>query len=356
MLEKQQIEEENNRLSAAIDSLTGQQEELAAEIEASAEQIEAMSMDQMQTELLVARKQILLDALVMQQEALEKARMKDSIASSLAQLKVQEQKNQLKMQAAQTNLTFAIAVGALLLTLLAFILYFRSRRFNKLLKNQKQQIESAQQQSEKLLLNILPRPIAEELKQNGSAKAQHYPQASVLFTDFKDFSKIVSQLPPDQLVADLDYCFKAFDKITTKYQLEKIKTIGDAYMCAGGLPTADPEHANHIVAAAMEMQQFLTDWQIERHHQNQPSFEARIGIHTGPIVAGVVGERKFAYDIWGDTVNIASRMESGSMPGRINISQATYELVQEHFACTHRGKLPAKNVGEIDMYFVEGKR
>ena len=160
------------------------------------------------------------------------------------------------------------------------------------------------------------------------------------------------QLPPDKLVHDLHHAFQNFDRIIGKYNIEKIKTIGDAYMCAGGIPD-DKGHPRDVVKAALEIQQFLNTWNKEKRKNGEPPFEARIGIHTGPLVAGVVGSRKFAYDIWGDTVNVASRMETSGEVGRVNISASTFSFVKDEFACEYRGKVPAKNVGDVEMYFVK---
>jgi class 3 adenylate cyclase len=163
-------------------------------------------------------------------------------------------------------------------------------------------------------------------------------------------------MPPQELVEELNKCFMAFDSIIEKYNLEKIKTIGDAYMCAGGIPTPDNDHPFRIVKAAMEIRDFIQGYNLERSEQGLSAWDIRIGIHVGPVVAGVVGKKKYAYDIWGSTVNIASRMESNGEPGQINISSATCELINHKYICTHRGKVYAKNVGDIDMYFVEGER
>jgi class 3 adenylate cyclase len=174
-----------------------------------------------------------------------------------------------------------------------------------------------------------------------------------MFTDFKGFTKISERLSPSQLVEEIHICFKAFDDIIEKHNIEKIKTIGDAYMCAGGLPVSNETHAVDVVNAALEIRQFMQEHLEKKKLASQEVFEIRIGIHTGPVVAGIVGIRKFAYDIWGDTVNVASRLESSGEAGKINISGSTYEYVKDHFACTHRGKIEAKNKGQIDMYFVE---
>lgn len=217
---------------------------------------------------------------------------------------------------------------------------------------QRNRISKEKKRSDELLLNILPEETAEELKATGSAKAKSFDSVSVLFTDFKNFTQASEILSPEELVAEINYCYSEFDKIITHHKLEKIKTIGDAYMCAGGLPVANNSHPVDIVAAGLAMVDFIEKNKQNRMSMGKPYFELRCGIHTGPVVAGVVGTKKFAYDIWGDTVNTASRMESSGEVGRVNISGATYELVKSKFACTHRGKIKAKNKGEIDMYFV----
>jgi len=210
-----------------------------------------------------------------------------------------------------------------------------------------------QERSETLLLNILPGEIARELKLNGHAEPKHFDSVTVMFTDFKDFTVITETLTPAELVSEIDFLFKGFDKIISKYNIEKIKTIGDSYMCAGGIPVPEFHHAQKVVAASLEIQDFVNDHALESKNKGRNPFQMRIGIHTGPVVAGIVGDRKFAYDIWGDTVNIASRMESSGEPGKVNISGATYELVKQDFNCTFRGKIQVKNKGGIEMYFVD---
>jgi class 3 adenylate cyclase len=259
------------------------------------------------------------------------------------------QESDLRRQKAMRN---ASAIIGVLFLLMAIGLFNRYRYVRKT----KQIIENEKERSEKLLLNILPVETAEELKEKGSATPKQYDMVSVLFTDFKGFTNIAEKLTPQELVAELNRCFFEFDKIIDKHHLEKIKTIGDAYMCAGGIPAANTTNPVDIVRAGLEIKQFMDDLKQKREAAGQDYWELRIGIHTGPVVAGVVGKNKFAYDIWGDAVNTASRMESSGIPGKVNISGTTYELVRDHFECNHRGKIQAKNKGEIDMYIVEKEK
>ena len=175
---------------------------------------------------------------------------------------------------------------------------------------------------------------------------------TVLFADFQGFTAISEKLEPEDLVAEIDLSFRAFDVIIEKYGLEKIKTIGDAYMCAGGISSNGTDSATQVVKAALEMQEAMHDIAEEKKKTDGIFFEARIGIHSGPVVAGIVGIKKFAFDIWGDTVNIAARMETNGKVGKVNISESTYHLIRDHYSCIYRGKIIAKNKGEIDMYFV----
>jgi len=243
----------------------------------------------------------------------------------------------------------AFIVGFILILMVTFQTfrgYFRKVRTNKILDQQKVEIEN-------LVLNILPAEVATELRTEGSATPRSYESVSVLFTDFKGFTKIASGLAPKDLVAELNDFFIAFDEISVRNNLEKIKTIGDAYMCAGGIPTGNDTHYFDTVNAGLEMQAYMDKTNNMREGKGQEPWSLRVGIHTGPVVAGVVGKKKFAYDIWGNAVNIASRMESSGEAGKVNISAATHALVCDHFKCEFRGKIYAKNVGDIEMYFVE---
>lgn len=214
-----------------------------------------------------------------------------------------------------------------------------------------QEIVAEKQKSDDLLRNILPQEVADELKERGTSEARYFDHVSVIFTDFVDFTKAGERLSPQELVDELHTCFKAFDNIISKYHIEKIKTIGDAYLAVSGLPAADACHAENTVRAALEIRAFMR----ERKQQfPERTFCIRIGIHSGAVVAGIVGVKKFAYDIWGDTVNTAARMEQSSESDKINISATTYELIKDKFECSYRGEIAAKNKGDMEMYFVEG--
>ena len=249
----------------------------------------------------------------------------------------------------QRNLNYASVIALVLIVLLALGLY---HRYN-FIKKTNRIIEEEKNRSEKLLRNILPEETALELKQKGKVKAQKFESVTVLFTDFKDFTHSSSNLTPENLVRSVDFYFSKFDEVMDKHGLEKIKTMGDAYMCAGGLHFHKADHALKMVQAAFEIVKFMDETKIIAEENIMP-YDIRIGIHTGPVVAGVVGTRKFAYDIWGDTVNVASRMESSSEPGKINISEKTYLLIKDSFDCEYRGEIQVKNRGMMKMYYVKG--
>ncbi|HYM95307.1 MAG TPA: adenylate/guanylate cyclase domain-containing protein, partial [Chitinophagaceae bacterium] len=223
------------------------------------------------------------------------------------------------------------------------------------IEKQKDVIQKEKDKSDVLLLNILPYEVAEELKEKGYTTAKSFDEVTILFSDIKGFTHVAERMTAQELVKEIDTYFSAFDRIMQQYGLEKIKTIGDAYIAAGGLPEENTATAKSVVEAAIAMQNAVEEFKKERTEKNLPHFELRIGIHTGPVVAGVVGIKKFQYDIWGDTVNMAARMEQSGVPGKINISQYTYDKVKDRFTCTHRGKIEAKNKGDVDMYFVEMK-
>lgn len=244
-----------------------------------------------------------------------------------------------------------LAGAALLVLILATGIYSRLRYTKKA----KSLIEIEKDRSENLLLNILPADIAAELKEKGKVDARDFDMVSIIFTDFKGFTAASEKLTAQELVAEINSCFEAFDGIMAEYGIEKIKTIGDAYMAAGGLPLTTDVSVKNTVLAALEMQQFIRTRSEQQKEKDLPFFEMRLGIHTGPVVAGIVGVKKFQYDIWGDTVNTASRMESSGAVGKVNISEVTYELLKNdpEFTFESRGKIEAKGKGEMEMYFVE---
>jgi class 3 adenylate cyclase len=211
-----------------------------------------------------------------------------------------------------------------------------------------------QKKSDDLLKNILPDEVAQQLKNKGTVDAKPYKNVSVLFTDFQGFTILSEKLSPQDIIKELDLFFAQFDEIIGGHFIEKIKTIGDAYMCVGGLPLRNKSNPIDTVLAGLEMQDFVGKINAQKEAKGEEKWNLRVGIHTGKVVAGVVGKKKFAYDIWGDTVNTASRMESAGEIGKVNISGETYLKIEEYFDCEYRGKIKAKNKGDIDMYFVHG--
>ena len=263
-------------------------------------------------------------------------------------LDLKDKQMQLDMARKRMDSIFYISGIVVLLVITVFIYrnYTVQVRSNELLAREKKT-------SEDLLLNILPSEVANELKEKGSAAAKSFDNVTVLFSDFVDFTSAGERMSAHELVGELDICFKAFDDIIGKYNIEKIKTIGDAYLAVSGLPTPHKDHAEEVVKAALEIVDFLKQ---RKASLGDRSFDARIGIHSGAVVAGIVGLKKYAYDVWGDTVNIAARMEQSSGSGKINISQTTYELIKDKFNCTYRGEIDAKNKGKLGMYFVDGAK
>ncbi len=334
------LEENQNKFRESQAKLLAESQTLQAQLAAQGAELEQMTEAQMKTAMLVMQQRVLLDSVYF-------SRGMDSLAVSNANLALRE---------ADSNRKFNYAIMGVLLLLAggATFSFVRARMNTRILEEKNKTIREEQHRSETLLLNILPSLVADELKKQGKTKARYFEEVSVLFADFVGFSQIAEKLTPQQLVSELDTCFQKFDEIMAKYDLEKIKTIGDAYMCAGGLPDGGGAQLRDMVAAAKAMQAWLFTWNAGREKEGLPRFDARIGIHCGPVVAGVVGSKKFAFDIWGDTVNIAARIEQAGEGGRINISGEAYKVVKDYFPCHYRGKISAKNKGEIDMYFVEG--
>lgn len=343
---KQELSAMQSEIKAANQSFQQEQMKLLreskvlqAELAQKEAALDSMSETQMKTAMVMLQQRYLLDSLGYRSNL-------DSLAIANWNLALRESETNRKMYLVGMVVLFLLAGGAI-------YSYLRARQHTKTLEEKNKIIREEQLRSENLLLNILPALVAEELKSKGHTDARPFEDVSVLFADFIGFSNIAEKLTPKQLVSDLDTCFQAFDSIIVKYGLEKIKTIGDAYMCAGGLPNGGGSKAREMVNAALDMQRWLNTWNAEREPQGLPRYDARIGIHCGPVVAGVVGSKKFAFDIWGDTVNIAARIEQASEGGRVNISGETFEIVREYFPCQYRGKIAAKNKGEIDMYFVK---
>ena len=250
----------------------------------------------------------------------------------------------------QNAIVIATAIALLLIGILAFGLFRR----NKFISRTKAIIEKERNRSDLLLQNILPEETALELKDSGKVKSKRFDSVSVLFGDFVGFTRYSEKLSPEELVECVDFYFSKFDEIIEKYGLEKIKTLGDCYMCAGGLPFPVKDHAQRLVLAAFEMQEFVSTFKAKSELNSEDiNFNIKIGINSGPVVAGVVGTKKFAYDIWGDTVNIASRMESHSDPGQINVSETTCKLISKEFTCEYRGEVEVKNKGMMKMYYVK---
>lgn len=365
--QKENLEQERQLLQAEIDRLLGEREQLSSEKNALQAQQEQLVTAKQQVEQEISKKEEALIDIARQKEraeelaeersetvrllsrdTLEKRYLLEEARAGLAEekLKLVERTNFLRIS--------GISAGSLLLISLLMYGRFRAKkRSARQLASKNEIIEQERKRSDDLLLNILPAAIAAELKEKNKAQARRFEEVTVLFSDFHNFTSISEQLGPEELVEELDKCFKAFDHIVDQFEdVEKIKTIGDAYMCACGL-SDQASVPNNMVRAALHMQAYLNEYKAVRQRQGKPYFEARIGLHTGPVIAGVVGTRKFAYDIWGDTVNIAARIESQSEPGRINISEYTFQKVRYQFECSPRGRIYAKNKGDIPMYFVE---
>ncbi|MBP7280569.1 MAG: adenylate/guanylate cyclase domain-containing protein [Leptospiraceae bacterium] len=229
---------------------------------------------------------------------------------------------------------------------------YLKERFNRNDYLTNERIREQEEKSNRLLLNILPEKVAEELKHKGEVTPVLYESVSIIFSDFKGFTRIAEKMGPEELVKELDGYFFQFDEIVKRYNLEKLKTIGDSYMCVGGIPIQNSTHAIDACLAALEILEFMKQMREIKTAMGIPYWELRLGIHSGSVVGGVIGKTKFAYDIWGDTVNTASRMESSGDVSRVNISEQTYELIKDFFDCEFRGEIDAKNKGKVKMYFV----
>lgn len=298
---------------------------------------------------------------IAQKDSLFNLEITDKVRGLQFEFDLQQKQDQIGLLQAEAELTELrgkrqryLIYGSTISLVLVLVVALGTFSRYRYIKKTSNIIVKEKDRSDKLLLNILPNETALELKQNGKVEAKKFESVSVMFTDFKGFTLHSQNLSPELLVKSVDYFFSKFDIIIEKHGLEKIKTIGDAYMCAAGLPFPVQDHAFRMVEAAFE----ITDV-VKEVQKNPPvgimPFEIRIGINSGPVVAGVVGIKKFAYDIWGDTVNVASRMESLSQPGRINVSQNTYELIKEQYVCEERGEVFVKNKGNMKMFYVKNK-
>ncbi len=237
-----------------------------------------------------------------------------------------------------------IGAGSVAFTLLAVFANQRNAALTAL--------RAEQERSEDLLLRVLPRPIAERLKGSHRTIADQFVEASVLFADVVDFTVLAQRLRPAEVVGFLDHLFAQFDALVERHGLEKVKTIGDCYMAVAGVPDPHPDHARRAARLALDMRDVVATSAVP----DRPGFELRIGINSGPVVGGVIGAKRFLYDLWGDAVNTASRMESQGTPGEIQITRATYELLQEEFVCTPRGTIPVKGMGPMQTWYLVGSR
>ncbi|MCS6928795.1 MAG: tetratricopeptide repeat protein [Saprospiraceae bacterium] len=356
-LQNENLELERQRQEKEVQLLLAQRETDRIRLrEQTLLALKARNELQLAAQRLEAERKERIIALLKQQEQIALAQ-RQADSARMEQLRL-DQLFQQREQASFRRFVYTVGSSGLLLLALLTVGWFLARQAsrrlsaqNREIERQKMQIEEERRKSDQLLLNILPAEVANELRTHGYATPRFYPSATVVFTDFLNFTSLSAKLSPEQLIDELNECFLGFDEICERYGLEKIKTIGDAYMCVGGLPVPNETHPLDAVRAALEMMAWL-----EQRNQTNPRAifrEMRVGIHTGPVIAGVIGKNKFAYDIWGDAVNLASRLETLGEPGHINISGATYEAIRHHFRCTYRGKKAVHNKGLVDMYFVE---
>jgi adenylate cyclase len=378
-----QLELEKDKLTLTSQNLELEaiQQEQKLDLLKSEKEIQAARIRNQELEAKRARQELLLSAqrldaakkdkeiaLLNEKEARQRLELAEKEAAEKEkvqqiELLTREKKiNELELAEQASFRRFAYGLGTALLAIIGLILtgFIFARKTNRTLKAQKEEIESQKDiitdernKADNLLLNILPLATARELKEKGSAQPRHYDAVTVMFSDFTNFTAITGNMAPEEVVDELNACFKAFDIIIEKYGLEKIKTIGDSYMVAGGVPEPIEGHAEKMVKTGLDMQEWMENRYKEKSLKRQDYWRMRIGIHSGPVVAGVIGQKKFAYDIWGDTVNIASRLEAACEPGRVNISEATLDLLPASCKVSARGEIPAKGKGLLPMYFVD---
>jgi adenylate cyclase len=368
--QQQQLEKQQEKISNQQQEMERQERDMARrreEAEKIKQEIALLAKDNSANKSLIRAKQLELlekeaaltettqEMQIINEEKVKLEAEKEKLALQNKLLEQDAKINELEAfkQKGQKRFLMLIIAAIALLAGVLFNLYKTKTRTAKELADKNVIIEEEKKRSDELLLNILPLETANELKLTGKAVARQYDLVSVLLTDFKDFTIISEKLSPKELVDEIDLCFSAFDNIIAKYGIEKIKTIGDAYLCAHGIPSGEHFNPHDMINAAKEIIAFVEDLKMKRKAEGRIPFSIRIGIHTGPLVAGVVGKTKFAYDIWGDTVNTAARMEQNSEPGKINVSKATYDLVKDKFTFESRGKIEAKNKGEIEMFFLK---
>ncbi|MCC7464871.1 MAG: hypothetical protein IT261_01295 [Saprospiraceae bacterium] len=359
-LQNKNLELEARRKEDEVRLLEAQKDADQAKLrEQTLQALQARAQLRLAAEQLNAEKQSRVILELREKEQIERAQNQaDSTRRSQELERIQrEQAYQTEQEASFRRFAYILGLALLLFLIVVGISWWFTRRAkrrvesqNRQIQAQKRQIEEEKRKSDSLLRNILPEEVAAELKTSGQATPRFYPAATVLFSDFVNFTSLSARLTPEQLIDELNECFLAFDEICERHGLEKIKTIGDAYMCAGGLPIPNDTHAADAVRAALEM----SEWLKNRREANPDSFltEMRIGIHTGPVMAGVIGKNKFAYDIWGDAVTLAARLEEHGEPGRVNISNATAEAVKHLYKAEHRGQKDVHNKGQVDMYFI----
>ncbi|MCB0520606.1 MAG: hypothetical protein H6577_16225 [Lewinellaceae bacterium] len=344
--ERDNLKQDKTLLTERQKTLEQEKQVVEEEIFKKEEEIQQVSASRARALYIAEHRKRMIDSL-------ETKQVMDSLTISQQEMAIQNAELEKEQGRYLTYLLGIVSVFVLIFAFLMYLRFLAKKKSSKLLEKQNKIIEQERQRSDELLYNIMPVEVAKELKEKGSATAQQFPEATILFTDFKNFTTIAERLSPEALVKELNNCFRAFDHIISQHTgIEKIKTIGDAYLCASGL-VKHKTIPKEIVQAALEMQEFLEDHKQEKIRLGLPYFEARIGLHTGPVVAGVVGFKKFAYDIWGDTVNIAARMEEQCEPGQVNISETTYGLVKYNFECQPRGRVPVKNKGMMEMYYVK---
>ncbi len=359
--ELEEIKRQNKNLKDQLEATEDENKKLKDKLNISSEAFEKAKEKEQQFEEMVVKNTELSDMLDENQGKLLRVQSKNKKQKDQI-FYIQTENERLAQEqelAEEVNSRFRLGVilGGIIAALVLAFLYFgyaAQKRARKQMSQKNEEIKKEQERSEELLLNILPVHIADELKNQGAAKAKRHDNVTVLFSDFKNFTLVSETLSPEDLVKELDYCFKGFDFIISQYPtIEKIKTIGDAYMAVSGLYGDNYKAAEEMSRAALDMQEFLEDYRLDRQAKGMPYFEARIGVHSGPVVAGVVGNKKFAYDVWGDTVNVASRMESNGEVGKVNISADTFDQVRYKFVCSSRGRIQVKNKGLVEMYFLD---